>query len=136
MSATAVSLLGHLGWIILLSVLLIGARISTSLTKGNALNSFSQDGSDLPAWGGRVTRAHGNSLEWMVIPASLMLFGLVTNQTEITNGLAMICLYCRVAQSVVHMASTSVPAVLVRATFFSVQVAIWAIWAWKFYSAA
>ena len=135
MSATAVSLIGHLGWTILLTFVLVSARMFASMTKGNALNSFSQDGSDLPAWGGRVTRAHGNSLEWMVIPASLMLFGIVTDQTAITNGLAMICLYCRLGQSIVHMASTSVPAVLVRATFFTVQVVIWAIWAWNFYAA-
>lgn len=136
MSATAMSLIGHIGWTIFLSFALVGTRLFTAATKGNALNSFSQDGSDLPTWGGRITRAHGNSLEWMVIPAALMLYGMVTDQTAITNGLAMICLYCRLGQSIVHIGSTSVPAVLVRATFFSVQVVIWAMWSWNFYNAA
>ncbi|MGR8948007.1 MAG: MAPEG family protein [Gammaproteobacteria bacterium] len=136
MSATAVSILGHLGWTILLAFLLVGSRLFASMTKGNALNGFAQDGSDLPPLGGRITRAHGNSLEWMVIPVGLMLYGMVTGQTELTNGLAMICLYCRLGQSIVHMVSTSVPAVLVRATLFTVQVVIWAMWTWNFYNAA
>lgn len=136
MSASAVSLLGYIGWILLLSALLVSARMITSFTKGNALNSFSQDGSDLPGWGARVTRAHGNSLEWFAIPAALILYGMVTGQSEITNGLAMIALYCRLGQSISHMISTAVPVVLVRATFFTVQLVIWGIWAWKFFNAA
>ena len=135
MSATAVSLLGYIGWILLLSVVLVSARMITAATKGNALNSFSQDGSDLPPWGARATRAHGNSLEWLAIPAALMLYGMVTGQTEVTNGLAMISLYCRFAQSIAHMISTAVPFVLIRATFFTVQLVIWAMWAWNFYNA-
>ncbi len=135
MSASAVSLLGYIGWILLLSALLVSARMITSFTKGNALNSFSQDGSDLPGWGARVTRAHGNSLEWFAIPAALILYGMVTGQSEITNGLAMISLYCRLGQSISHMISTAVPVVLVRATFFTVQLVIWGIWAWNFFNA-
>lgn len=136
MSATAISLLGHIGWTILLSIFLISARMYTSATKGAALNSFATDGSDLPGLGSRITRAHANSLEWMVIPAALFLYGITTGQTEVTNGLAMICLFCRLGQSITHMISTSVPFVLVRATFFTVQVVLWGIWAWNFYTVA
>jgi hypothetical protein len=37
-------------------------------------------------------------------------------------------LYARVAQSTVHLVSTSVPAVLLRAGFFTVQLLIAASW--------
>lgn len=45
-----------------------------------------------------------------------------------TDPLAMPLLYARVAQSTVHLISTSVPAVLLRATLFAVQLAIAAAW--------
>jgi hypothetical protein len=34
---------------------------------------------------------------------------------------------------VVHIASTSVPAVLIRATAFSVQMVVGLIWCWQFW---
>ena len=136
MSATTISLMGHIGWTILLTVILLISRFVATGKDKHPLNTFAQDGSDIFPLGNRITRAHGNSLEWMVIPASLLVFAAGTGQTAITDGLAMICLYCRVAQSVAHIISTSVPVVLVRATFFTVQVVIWAMWAWQFYGAA
>jgi len=132
MSASAVCLLGLIGWSIVLTFMLIGAR-SKSIFGGTIL--FDQDGSDLPGFPQRVTRAHGNSLENLAIPAALILYGIATGQSAVTDGLAMIVLYARVGQSIVHIASVSFPAVLVRATLFTVQVVIWVIWALGFYGA-
>jgi hypothetical protein len=64
------------------------------------------------------------------------VYGFATGQTAVTDGLATIVLAARVAQSVVHIISVSVPAVLVRATFFTVQVVIWVIWTLGFYGSA
>jgi hypothetical protein len=47
----------------------------------------------------------------------------------------MIVLGARLGQSIVHMISVSFPAVLVRATLFTVQVVIWIIWTLGFYGA-
>jgi uncharacterized MAPEG superfamily protein len=132
MSASAVCLFGLIGWTIVLTFLLIGVRLKP-IFGGTVL--FDQDGSDLPGFAQRVTRAHGNSLEWLTIPAALIVYGVATGQSAVTDGLAMIVLGARLGQSIVHMISVSVPAVLVRATLFTVQVVIWIIWTLGFYGA-
>lgn len=132
MSASAVCLFGLIGWTIVLTFLLIGVRLKP-IFGGTVL--FDQDGSDLPGFAQRVTRAHGNSLEWLTIPAALIVYGVATGQSAVTDGLAMVVLGARLGQSIVHMISVSVPAVLVRATLFTVQVVIWIIWTLGFYGA-
>ena len=132
MSASVICLLGLIGWSILLTFLVVLVRVKPIL--GGTI-VFAQDGSDLPGFAQRVTRAHGNSLENLAIPAALILYGVATGQSAVTDGLAMVVLGARVAQSVVHMASSAFPAVLARATLFVVQVVIWIIWALGFYGA-
>jgi len=132
MSASAVCLFGLIGWTIVLTFLLIGVRLKP-IFGGTVL--FDQDGVDLPGFAQRVTRAHGNSLEWLTIPAALIVYGVATGQSAVTDGLAMVVLGARLGQSIVHMISVSVPAVLVRATLFTVQVVIWIIWTLGFYGA-
>lgn len=132
MSASAICLLGLVGWSIVLTFLVIGAR-TKSILGGTIV--FEQDGSDLPGFAQRVTRAHGNSLENLAIPAALILYGMATGQSAVTEGLAVVVLGARVAQSVCHMASGAFPAVLARATLFVVQVVIWIIWLLGFYGA-
>jgi len=132
MSASAVVLFGLVGWSIVLTLLVVAVRLKPILS-GTIV--FEQDGSDLPGLAQRVTRAHGNSLENLAIPAALILYGLATGQSAITDGLAMILLGARIGQSVVHIASAAHPAVLLRAGLFFVQVVIWASWAMDFYAA-
>ena len=60
-----------------------------------------------------------------------MLSAAVSGNGSITDPWAMILLYARVGQSVVHMIGTSVPLVLIRATLFVVQLVILAIWSYK-----
>jgi uncharacterized MAPEG superfamily protein len=132
MSASAICLIGLIGWSILLTFLVVLVRVKPIL--GGAI-VFEQDGSDLPGFAQRVTRAHGNSLENLAIPAALILYGIATDQSAVTDGLAMVVLGARVAQSAVHMASGAFAAVLARAALFVVQVVIWIIWALGFYAA-
>ena len=132
MSASAICLFGLIAWTILLALLLISARFPKILG-GEFL--FAQDGSDIGGFVQRVTRAHGNSLEWLTIPAALILYGIATGQSAVTDGLAMVVLGARLAQSIAHILSISFPAVMVRATLFTVQLVIWVMWTWSFYSA-
>lgn len=127
MSATATCLLGLIAWALVLTLLLLTAR-TVAMLKGHAINTFSQDGSELAALGQRVTRAHGNTLEWLAIPVGLLLYAQSAGLTAVTDGLAMVFLGARVAQSVAHMISTSPAMVLVRATFFTVQQVISIVW--------
>lgn len=132
MSATGCALLGFVVWAVLLTFVLLFVRFG-AMSSGHPLNTFAADGSDVGEFGRRVTRAHANSLENLAIVASLLLYALATDQTEVTNGLATLVFGARVVQSVVHIASTSVPAVLIRATAFSVQMVVALIWAWRFW---
>lgn len=134
MTATTCALLGFIAWSILLTFALVGVRAAATL-KGKALNTFSATGADLDGFGLRVTRAHGNSVENLAIVACLLLYAISTDQTAITNGLAAVIFGARVVQSVVHIASGSVPAVLVRATAFTVQMVVSLMWVWQFYHA-
>ncbi|MGD9601007.1 MAG: MAPEG family protein [Gammaproteobacteria bacterium] len=134
MSNTGFALIGLACWAILLSFMLVGVRVTAS-QGGKALNSFDPTGKDMAGFGYRVTRAHGNTLENLAIFVALLLYALATGQTPVTEGLACWLLYARVGQSVVHMISTSVPFVLLRATFFSVQLVICLVWAWRFWHA-
>lgn len=135
MSATATCMLGLIGWTMVLTMGLLTARTAAMLS-GHPVNTFSQDGSELASLSQRVTRAHGNSLEWLVIPLGILGYALATGQTAVTDGLAMIFLGARVLQSITHVVATSTPAVLVRATFFTVHVVIAIIWLIKLYGAA
>jgi len=133
MSATIVCLFGLVGWSIVLLFVLLGAR--TKYFIGGQL-AFDQQGADIGGATQRITRAQANSLEWLVIPAALLVYGIATGQSEVTEGLAMVVLGSRIVQSITHMMSVSLPAIALRATLFTVQVVIWIIWIYGFYSAA
>ncbi|MEX2481402.1 MAG: MAPEG family protein [Gammaproteobacteria bacterium] len=132
MTATATAMLGLIAWTMILTLLMLTARFS-AMFKGHPVNTFTQDGSELPALGQRLTRAHANSLEWLVIPIGLLGYALATGQGAVTDGLAMFFLGARVLQSVAHMISTSPPLVLVRATFFTVHNVIAIIWLFQLF---
>ncbi|HMM75324.1 MAG TPA: MAPEG family protein [Gammaproteobacteria bacterium] len=135
MTTTACALLGFVVWSVLLSFALVGVRAG-AIRGGHALNTFRPEGTDLDDFGRRVTRAYANSLENLAIMASLLLYAIATDQQGITNGLAAVAFGARVVQSAAHVASGSVPAVLVRASAFGVQMIIALIWAWRFWAAA
>lgn len=120
-------LIGLISWSIALTFMLLGVR-GAAMMKGHAFAGFAQDGGDLGGFAERVTRAHGNSLEWLVVSAALLVYALGTGRTEVTDGLAMWVLYARVIQSIVHMGSVSTPAIAVRGTMLTVQIVIWIIW--------
>ena len=130
MSTTAIALLGMLMWTVVLTFALVFTRTAAIMQGEKELNAFQPDGRDLSAFGLRMTRSHGNALENLALAVGLMLLAIATGHTDITDKLAMIVLYARIAQSVVHMISTSTPMVMCRATLFSVQMLIFAYWGW------
>ncbi len=135
MSASAVALTGLVLWSLILTYVLIVARFAVFTGGNKALNTFQADGRDLPAYGQRITRAHANSLEYLAIPVGLLGLAIIMGRTDITDGLALVVLAARIAQSLAHMLSTSKPMVLVRASFFFVQLLIWTLWAVKLITA-
>jgi uncharacterized MAPEG superfamily protein len=128
MTQSLVALCLFAAWTMLLVFSLAIYRVIVSQRTGKAVNSFSPAGTDVDAFGQRLTRAHLNCLELLPVVAAVILSAAVSGRAEVTDGLAMPLLYARLGQSVVHIASTATPVVLVRATLFVVQLAILAIW--------
>jgi uncharacterized MAPEG superfamily protein len=128
MGSTATALIGFAGWFVLLSIGLGFYRVRFMQSGQKAANTFATDGRDLDPFGHRLTRARDNCFESLPAFVALALGASLAGRLDVTDGLAMWVLYARIAQSLTHIASTSVPAVMVRATFFFVQMLIYAWW--------
>ena len=126
MTGTALLLFASWSMVLLVGIALYRSWIS--MTAGKALNSFTAAGTDLPGFGQRLTRAHANTYEFLPIAGAVMLFAIATDQTAITDDHASLLIGARLAQSIVHLVSTSTIAVLLRFTFFLVQVCVVGYW--------
>lgn len=129
MSATLVALVGFATWTLLLVFSLAGLRVVYARRTGKDLNTFAPDGSDMDTLGQRWTRAHLNCVETLPPFAAIALAAVASGNAAVTDPLALPFLLLRLAQSTVHLISTSVPFVLIRATLFGVQVLILLRWA-------
>lgn len=132
MNATALALTGYIGWILFLLGAIAVVRLQASVVGGKPANSFATDGSDVSPFSGRLCRAHANCYENFPQLGGLMLLALATGTAAMTDPLALVLLAARVAQSAVHLYSTSETAVKVRFAFFLVQYGIAVYWAFGF----
>jgi len=128
MSPTLTALVAFAAWTTLLVFGLANFRILHAQRTKKAVNTFTADGSDLQGLGQRWTRAHLNCLEFLPIAATVGLVAVAAGKASVTDPLAMVLFYLRIGQSVVHLISTSVPFVLIRATLFVGQIAIVLYW--------
>jgi len=129
MGATLTALTGFAAWFVLLSLALGIYRSALVLSGKKAANSFTTNGSDLPGVGQRLTRARDNCFETLPAFAALALAASASGHLAVTDPLAMWVLYARLGQSLTHIASTSVPAVLLRANLFFFQMLVYGWWA-------
>ncbi|HQY76410.1 MAG TPA: MAPEG family protein [Rhodoferax sp.] len=72
----------------------------------------------------RLEDAHANSLENLPIFAVIVLAAAALGKLDAIAALAPWVLYARVGQSMAHLSGVGVLQVLVRATFWSVQLAL------------
>jgi uncharacterized MAPEG superfamily protein len=131
MGATLTALAGFALWYTVLTIFMSTFRVSRMVASGKAANAFAVNGSDLPGFGERVTRARDNCYETLPIFGALALASYASNQLAVTDPLAMWVLYARIGQSLTHIISTSVPAVLVRANLFFAQILIYLYWGFQ-----
>ncbi len=124
MSITATALIGLAGWFLFLAIFIVLFRGFTTATQGKAVNDYLPDGSDVSLFSNRLCRAHANCVENIPLMAMVLLSALALGKTAITDPLAIYLLYARIGQSTVHLISTSVPAVMVRGTLYSIQLGI------------
>ncbi len=131
MSPSALALVGYVAWYLLLAISLLGYRTVLVLTKERAANAFDPSGSDVSEFSGRLCRAHANCYENLPMFASLILLAIATGNVAVTDPLARWVLVARVAQSTVHLISTSEMAVMARASFHGIQLGIMAYWVYQ-----
>jgi uncharacterized MAPEG superfamily protein len=129
MTPTLTALVGFAAWYVVLTLGLATYRSGLVLGSRKAANTFRVDGSDTPGFGARLTRARDNCYETLPVFVALAVVATIAGKTAVTDALAPWVLAARVAQSLTHIASTSVPAVLIRANLFFLQVLIYGWWA-------
>jgi uncharacterized MAPEG superfamily protein len=129
MSPTLLALLGFLSWTLMLLVLMEVIRAKLVLTREVPANGFTPDNAGLSPFMQRLARAHANCLEGLPLIGGFMLLAVVAGKSQVTDPLAYWLLGARVAQSLIHLASTAPFAVSARFTAFTVQMGIAIYWA-------
>ena len=134
MNPTAMALAGYILWTLVLLGGILGLRSYLTVSGQRPANRFKPDGSDVSLFAERLCGAHANCYESFPFIGGLWLLALATDTQRLTDPLALVVLASRIAQSTVHLLSTSVMAVLVRFAFFLVQVLISVYWIIRFIS--
>lgn len=127
MSPTLLTLLGFAAWTLLLVAAIISWR-SVLVLRGRAANDFATTGEDVSPLAMRLSRAHANCVESLPVLAAIVVVAGLGERLAVTDPLAPVLLAARVGLSVVHLASTSHRAVVVRFGLFAVQVGIGMWW--------
>lgn len=127
MTHTAIVLACYILWTMILLLALAGYRTKVATSENRNLR-FKADGSDVPQLGFRLTRAQANCVESFAFLGGTMLLALVTNNSEVTDGLAFVVLAARLAQSITHIVSISTKAIQIRFVLFLVQFFICGYW--------
>ncbi len=131
MSTSILALVCFAAWTIVMAFVMVNHRVFYVLTGRRKINTFTPDGAAVSAFQARACRAHANCYENLPVFGSLVLGAAVAGKGFVTDPLAMIAVYCRILQSSVHLISTSEIAVMIRATFWTVQMLIMVWWAWR-----
>jgi uncharacterized MAPEG superfamily protein len=126
MQGTETTILWLVAWWALLMAQLPLVRLLASKKTGSM--AFDPNGIDLEGYGRRLTRAIANCQENIPIYIGVLLFAMVTDHTGITNATACWLLYARIAQSTVHLISTSSAMILIRFAFFLLQFLLVVCW--------
>jgi uncharacterized MAPEG superfamily protein len=134
MSTTLLSTLGFLCWTLFLLMLMETIRSKLVLTGEVSANGFKPDNSNLSPFMQRLARAHANCIEGLPLFGGLMMLAVVAGKTNVTDPLAYVLLAARLAQSTIHLVSTSALAVTARFTAFALQIGIAVYWAIKLYA--
>lgn len=130
-SPTALALTGFIAWALLLLIVMETVRSYLVLAKKVRSNEFLPDNSNLSGFMQRLARAHANCVEGLPLFGGLLVVALVTDRTSVTDPLAPVLLGARIAQSSIHVASTSALAVNLRFSAFVVQMALGAYWSYR-----
>lgn len=136
MNGTVFGLLGFVAIVLALNVGVVLLRTPLVLGRKRALGTFSQDGSDVSAFSGRLCRATSNAMENGPFFLALLLFALLTHQTDITDATAPVLAGARLVQAGVHLFTNRPLAILcVRFPAWALQIGIAIHWLFAFATA-
>jgi uncharacterized MAPEG superfamily protein len=128
-NTSAVAFVGFIAWTLLLLALMELLRVKLVVADKFDPRQFRPDNANLSAFMQRLARAHANCVESFPVFGGLLIVALLTDQSAVTDPLALVVLGARIVQSSVHMASVGAMAVNVRFLAFAVQVLIALYWA-------
>ena len=112
-------------WMIFLLLIYAGPRIPQALVGAKPIDTWERNKAPTdPAFFQRAKGAHLNCIENLPLFAGVVVIAALMNQIAIADSIAAYVLYARVAQGVVHMSGTSFIQILLRATFFLIQVVL------------
>lgn len=103
MSPSALALTGFISWTLSLLVLMEIIRSQLVLRGRVRANAFTPDNAGLSPFMQRLARAHANCIESLPVFGGLLIVGMATGRTAITDPLAYVLLGARIFQSLVHL---------------------------------
>ena len=122
------ALIGFTAWTLLLVLIIFAWRGIEIVINGKKADSWTR-GKDVAAPGliRRIEHAHINCLENLPIFAVIVLAAAATGKSAVTEPYAMYVLYARVAQTLTHMVGVSHWLVMLRATFWAIQLILFVL---------
>lgn len=136
MGASLAALTLLIAWALVLLLVMEAVRTWMVLARGFPPNQFQPDNANLSPFMQRLARAHANCIEGLPIFGGLLLVAVASSRGDLTDALAPWLVVARVAQSSIHLWSTSVLAVNARFTCFAAQLAIAVVWTFRLLLAA
>lgn len=130
MSAAITTLLAFTALTLVLAFLYVGYRATVGLLGKTPFNSWTRGEQtwDDPAIITRIHHAHLNCLENLPVFAAVVLAAFMLDKLAVVDALACYYMIARVAQTGIHLVSTSAAAVFLRANALFVQWAFLGYW--------
>ena len=122
------ALIGFTAWTLLLVLVIFAWRGIEIVINGKKADSWTRGKQvDETALIRRIEHAHINCLENLPIFAVIVLAAAAMGKSAVTEPYAMYVLYARLAQTVIHIIGVNHWLVLVRATFWAIQLALFVV---------
>lgn len=125
------ALLLFAAWTLALMFVYVNYRVVLVLTMKKKANEWTRgQPTDDPAFIVRAHNAHMNCVENLPVFAAIVLAAAALGKSPVVDAVACWFLAARIAQTTVHLISTSPGMVFLRANLFLVQAALcfWMIW--------
>lgn len=134
MTDPVIPLLAFCLWTLVLAAIMVTGRSLLVLTGRARAHDFPAYQYNPDHFLDRVSRAYLNALETLPLFAALILAAWYTRQLELAISPALWILLARIGQSMVHLIGVNHWLVLVRFSFFLIQLVLMAVLAWNLLS--